>query len=261
MQVLILGGTTEATALAAALAERAEVAPILSLAGRTARPATPPIPFRIGGFGGIAGLTSYLKRRNIQAVVDATHPFAARISANAVAACLQAKVPLARFTRPPWTPQPGDCWQRVPTLAAAAAALGRESRRVFLTTGRLDLSAFRQAPQHRYLLRTIDPPAEEDVPPQCDVLLARGPFDQAGEEALMRQHRVDVLVSKNSGGGAGRTKIDAARALDLPVVMVERPSAEPHGDEFTALAPVLAWIQAHGDAPSVRKAPSLREIP
>ena len=131
-------------------------------------------------------------------------------------------VPLARFTRPPWTPQAGDRWQVVPDLDAAAEALGPESRRVFLTTGRLELAPFRQASQHHYVVRTIDPPPDAELPAHCELVLAKGPFSRADEEALMRRHRVEVLVSKNSGG-TGAAKLDAARALGLPVVMVDRP--------------------------------------
>ena len=255
MRLLILGGTTEATALADALAARADVVPTLSLAGRTARPTVPAVPFRVGGFGGSEGLAGYLEGERVDAVIDATHPFAARISAHAVAACERTRTPLARFTRPPWTPRAGDRWQIVSDLHAAAEALGPESRRVFLTTGRLELGPFRMAPQHHYLLRTIDAPPEADLPRNSDLVLARGPFVQADEESLMRQHRIDVLVSKNSGGGAGMSKLDAARELGLPVVMVERPPATRRGDDLATLPAVLHWIEAHRKAPSRFLAP------
>ncbi len=239
MRFLILGGTTEAAALARHLAGRRDIAPILSLAGRTERPVLPPIPYRIGGFGGAEGLVRYLRANGVDAVVDATHPFAARMSAHAAAACAEAGVPLATFTRAPWGPHPGDDWRRVPDLHAAAEALGLAPRRVFLTSGRLGLAAFKAAPQHNYLLRSIDPPPETDRPPSCEILLARGPFDMAAEEALMRRHSIEMLVTKESGGD--RAKLDAARTLGLPVVMVERPTATG-GTTFTTLDAVLTWI-------------------
>ncbi len=239
MRLLILGGTTEASALARHIAGRRDIAPILSLAGRTETPALPPIPCRIGGFGGADGLAAYLRGKWIEAVIDATHPFAARISANAANACAETGVPLAAFTRAGWDARPGDDWLQVPDLAAAAEALGDVPRRVFLTSGRLGLAAFKAAPRHHYLLRSIDPPSETDRPPRCEIVLARGPFDMAAESALMRRHGIEILVTKNSGGD--RTKLDAARSFGVPVVMVERPLL-PSVVTFTTLDAVLAWI-------------------
>ncbi len=241
--LLLLGGTTEASLLARALAERRDLAPLLSLAGRTAHPVASLIPQRTGGFGGIEGLVAFLRRETIGIVVDATHPFAPRISTHAAAACGRLGLPLATFTRPGWSPCPGDQWTFVESLEAAAQALGPEPRRVLLTTGRLGLAAFKAAPQHRYLIRTIDPPDPADAPPDHRFVLGRGPFATADEAALMRQHRIDVLVSKNSGGDAGLGKLEAARALGLRVVMVERP-ADPQAGAFTRLPDVLAWIDA-----------------
>ncbi len=249
MRVLILGGTTEASALAKALAGRRDLAPLLSLAGRTSHPAPTPIPVRTGGFGGVDGLARFLAQERIAVVMDATHPFAARMSAHAAAACASAGVPLAVFTRPAWRPDAGDDWRSVGTLEDAAAALGPEPARVFLTTGRLGLAAFRSAPQHRYLVRTIDPPAPADMPPDCRVILARGPFDAASETALMRAERVDVLVTKNSGGAAGAGKLASARCLGLPVVMVERPPDSGRREAFDTLVAVLGWIETHRSAP------------
>ena len=251
MRLLILGGTSESSALARALAGRTDVAPILSLAGRTARPADVPVPVRIGGFGGVEGLAAFLETDGIAAVVDATHPFASRMSAHALAACAQRAVPLARLTRPPWVPEPGDDWRRVADLDAAAAALGAAPRRVFLTSGRLGLASFKRAPQHHYLLRSIDPPSREDQPPLCGIVLARPPFALAEEDALMREHRIDVLVSKNSGG-AGTAKFAAARNLAIPVIMVERPVEDRATDCFDDLAALLGWIEAQRGAPALR---------
>ena len=245
MRLLILGGTSEATALCGALAGRAALRPTLSLAGRTAHPAPPAVPHRTGGFGGVEGLIAYLREEGIAAVVDATHPFAARISAHAAAACAACGVPLVAFTRPPWRPGPGAPWTGVPDMEAAAAALGAAPRRVLLTVGRLGLAAFRAAPQHRYVVRTIDPPDPADLPPDAAPILDRGPFRLADEEALMRRERIDVLVTKNSGGPAAAPKLEAARALGVDVIAVARPPAVTGREELFALGDVLAWIEAH----------------
>ncbi len=244
MRLLLLGGTTEASRLASALGGRTDLAPVLSLAGRTQNPALPPIPYRIGGFGGADGLTAYLVQERVAALVDATHPFAARISAHAVAASTMAGVPLLVFTRPPWRPKPGDRWTAVPDLDAAAAALGVARRTVLLTAGRLGLARFRAAPQHRYVIRTIDPPDPADLPPDHVLLLGRGPFRLADEVALMRREGIDVVLTKNSGGAAAAPKLEAARTLGLVVVLVDRPPAPAGRAEAHTLAAVLDWIEA-----------------
>ena len=244
MRLLILGGTTEAAALARHLAERPDIEATLSLAGRTSRPVPPPIPCRTGGFGGAAGLGAYLAEHRIDAVIDATHPFAARISANAVAACRAAGVTLAVLGRPAWTPCEGDRWTRVADMAAAARALGQAPRRVFLTVGGLQLAAFAAAPQHHYLVRTIEPPAAVEALQSHRLILARGPFEVAAETALMREERIEVLVTKNSGGAATGAKIEAARTLGIEIVMVERPKAAAV-PSFDTVDAVLAWLDAH----------------
>jgi precorrin-6A/cobalt-precorrin-6A reductase len=248
MRLLVLGGSSEASALARALADRPDIDAILSLAGRTRSPVAPPIPYRVGGFGGIAGLADYLKRKTIDAVIDATHPFAAQMSAHAEAACRAANIQLAVLTRPPWRPEKGDRWTTVANMEDAARTLGDAPRRVFLTVGGLQLAAFAAAPQHHYLVRTIDPPEALSLLPDRRLILARGPFAVEDEIALMRDERIDVLVSKNSGGNATEGKVAAARALGLPVIMVERPAA---GDAptFETVEAVLAWIEAHRPAP------------
>jgi precorrin-6A/cobalt-precorrin-6A reductase len=248
MRLLILGGTAEASALATALAGRADIAAVLSLAGRTGDPAPSPIPRRIGGFGGPAGLRDYLKAERIDAVVDATHPFAARMSRHAAEACGAAGVALLVFTRAPWERRSGDRWIEVETMEAAAEALCSEPRRVFLTQGRSQLAPFASAPQHRYLVRAIERPADIDALPFHRLILSRGPFRLADEEALMRAENIDILVAKNSGGEATYAKIAAARNLDVPVVMVQRPVAPP-APQTTRLDEVLAWIEAHRAAP------------
>ena len=175
------------------------MAPLLSLAGATAKPAAAPIPQRIGGFGGAEGLVAFLKAERIDAIVDATHPFAARMSANALAAARATGTPLVVFSRPPWAPQDGDRWIEVASIEDAVEALGSERRTVFLTQGRLQLAAFAKAPQHRYIVRAIDRPAEIGALPDCRLILARGPFALVDELALMRRERVEALVTKNSG--------------------------------------------------------------
>ena len=148
MRVLILGGTTEASALGAKLAERADIDAILSLAGRTANPRPSPLPTKTGGFGGAEGLARWLTEHRTDAVVDATHPFAAMMSRNAAAACFRLGLPLLGLRRPPWRAQPGDRWIEVVTMADAVPALGPTPRRAFLTIGRLELAPFATAPQH-----------------------------------------------------------------------------------------------------------------
>jgi precorrin-6A/cobalt-precorrin-6A reductase len=244
MRILILGGTSEASALARALVGRADLEPELSLAGRTQSPAAPPISHRLGGFGGAEGLARYLASSRFHAVIDATHPFAKNMSRNAAEACAALALPLVAFTRPPWVAGEGDRWTTVPSAEEAAAALGPTPRSVFLTVGRLSLPAFAAAPQHRYVVRTIDPPAGIDALPDHKLILARGPFEAEAEVRLMREEGVEVLVSKDSGGEATRPKLDAARELGIPVVMIRRP-APPDVPVLHDLDAVLAWIEAH----------------
>jgi precorrin-6A/cobalt-precorrin-6A reductase len=220
----------------------------LSLAGATASPAPAPIPQRIGGFGGASGLAAYLEAEHIDAVVDATHPFASHISASAVAACRGTDTLLIVFTRPPWSREPGDRWVEVATMGEAADALGNEPRTVFLTQGRLQLAAFARAPQHRYVVRAIDRPADIDALPHSKLILARGPFSLADELALMKRERIEALVTKNSGGHATYAKIEAARALGIEVVIVRRPPA-PEAEALHDLEAVMAWIAAHRRTP------------
>jgi precorrin-6A/cobalt-precorrin-6A reductase len=237
MRVLILGGTTEASAIARALADDARFEPVLSLAGRTRAPVAPPIPWRVGGFGGVAGLVSYLRAAGIGALVDATHPFAARMKANAAQAAAQAGVPRLAVLRPAWQAQDGDCWIQAGDMAAAFAALGPLPRRVFLSIGRQELAAF--GPPHAYVVRSVDPP--DRLPPNATAIMARGPFTEAAERALLAAHEVDILVTKNAGGDATAAKLAAARALRLPVVMVARP-APPEPPVVADAAGALDWL-------------------
>jgi precorrin-6A/cobalt-precorrin-6A reductase len=236
MRVLVLGGTSEARALAAALERDPAVDVTSSLAGRVARPALPEGRTRVGGFGGAPGLARWLVQEGVSLLVDATHPFAARISDSAATASRSTGVPLLVLRRPEWSPGAGDRWHHVDSLAAAAQALPSLGSRVFLTTGRQGLDAFAGLHDLWFLVRTIDPPAPP-LPPAMQLLLDRGPYAEESERTLMRRHRVDVLVTKNSGGSATAPKLDAARSLRLPVVMVRRPPT-PEG------APVLDSVEA-----------------
>ncbi|MGW1753260.1 cobalt-precorrin-6A reductase [Streptomyces mirabilis] len=220
--VLVLGGTTEARRLAAELAARPGVRVTTSLAGRVSRPGALDGDVRVGGFGGADGLARWLREHRVDAVVDATHPFAAAITANAARAAAATGIPAVVLRRPGWTPGPDDRWHWVGSLPEAAALLPSLGRRVFLTTGRLGLAAFAHLSELHFLVRTVEPP-EPPMPQDMEVLLTRGPFTPDDEEALLRAHRVDVLVTKDSGGEATAAKLTAARDLALPVVVVRRP--------------------------------------
>lgn len=239
--MLILGGTTEASAIAAALADHPQMRPVLSLAGRTRAPVLPAVPARRGGFGGVDGLAAYLRAQDVAALIDATHPFAAQISRNARAAAHAANVPMVAVSRPPWAVQPGDRWTEVADMAAAVQALGAAPRRVFLTVGQQDLAPFSLAPWHRYLIRSVEPPDPALLPPMARCIAARGPFQEDAERALLHQEGIEVLVTKNSGGAATAPKLAAARALGVPVVVVARPAALP-GETVPDAAGALAWL-------------------
>jgi precorrin-6A/cobalt-precorrin-6A reductase len=241
MRILVLGGTGEAGALARELAARPDLDAILSFAGRTKIPDGWPISTRVGGFGGIEGLVAYLRAERIDAVVDATHPFAARISRNAQAACASTGTPIIVLTRPAWLREANDRWICVPTLAAAPAALGPARKRVFLTIGRLELAVFEAAPQHHYLVRSIEPLDPPPRLPHFHFIAARGPFDVAAERALMQSENIDILVTKNSGAPATFAKIEAARQLGLAVVMIDRPEQSSATAVYDP-SDVLAWI-------------------
>lgn len=242
MSILILGGTTEARRLAEALAGVGLPA-ILSLAGRTMAPRAHALPTRTGGFGGAAGLAAFLRDSNVTRVIDATHPFAAQISANAVAACAETGTPLLAIERPAWTPGPGDDWRAVPDIPAAAALLAAPPRRVFLAIGRQHLDAFATQPQHHYLLRLVDPPDAALPLPDCTVVVARGPFDAETDRALLHEHRIDLIIAKNAGGEGAVAKLTAARALRLPVVMINRP-AIPARQVVADVDAALHWCHA-----------------
>lgn len=240
--VLILGGTAEARRLAHLIAD-AQINAVISLAGRVAQPLPQATAQRIGGFGGVHGLSAYLNAHAITHVIDATHPFAARISANADAACAAAQVPLIALSRPPWKAQTGDDWRSVPDIESAALALQNiaEPQRVMLAIGRMHLPAFACAPHHDYLLRLIDPPQKPLPLPRAKIIIARGPFTDAGDLALLRRHEIQLIVAKNAGGIAAQAKLSAARTLGLPVIMIARPAAAQRR-EATSPQQVLDWL-------------------
>lgn len=229
--VLVLGGTAEGRALAEELVGGVRV--VSSLAGRVSAPRLPAGEVRVGGFGGVAGLVGCLRAERVSAVVDATHPFAGGITANAAEACRVAGVPLLVLRRPGWAQQAGDDWTWVDSLAEAAAAVGE--RRAFITTGRQGLGAFRGG-----VARTVDPP--EPPVPGVAVLLDRGPYTVAGEVALMREHGIEVLVTKDSGGPMTAAKLAAARELGIPVVVVRRPPLPDGVEVVGTVAEAVEWV-------------------
>jgi precorrin-6A/cobalt-precorrin-6A reductase len=241
MKLLVLGGTAEARALCGALAGRESFDVTLSLAGRTATPRDQGVPTRVGGFGGVDGLAAYLRDEKIDALIDATHPYADTISANAAQAAAQAGVKLLALRRPAWTMQPGDQWIEVGGIDDAVEALGAAPRRVFLALGRNDIDAFASAPQHTYLVRSVDPVDPPLSVPHAIYLTARGPFSEADDHALLERYRIDVIVAKNSGGEASYGKIAAARALHLAVLMLKRPALSDARSVET-VEEVLAWL-------------------
>jgi len=246
--VLILGGTGEARALAAALDAQPGVEVISSLAGRVTDPALPVGQVRIGGFGGVAGLSYYLSDEKIEAVVDATHPFAATITAHAAVAAPDAGCPLLILRRPGWRESGGDRWTRVPDIVAAAALVAAgPPGTIFLTTGRRDLAVFAGDWSHDYVVRTVDPPTGAQ-PPRMTLLLDRGPYSVEGETALLRQHNVSVLVTKDSGGAMTMAKLAAARGLAVPVVMVDRPPLPVEVGVVETVDAAVQWLVSPGSA-------------
>lgn len=243
--VLILGGTAEARALAALLHAEG-VAVITSLAGRVMNPALPVGDVRIGGFGGLAGLVRWLEAHQPLAVVDATHPFAQNISANAARAAVISGVPMLTVRRPKWEPRTRDEWIDVPDIASAADAVAelsshRRDLRVFLTTGRQDVDVFGHIDEAWFLIRLVDPP-ERDVPPRSMILRSRGPYTLDTERELLLVNAIDVIVTKNSGGELVSAKLEAARELSVPVIMVARPAIAHDGAHVHTAAEAAQWV-------------------
>lgn len=221
--ILILGGTADARILAGRLADYSGYRILLSMAGRTLSPVEQPVPMRSGGFGGAVGLAEFIRDKGFDILVDATHPYAARISANAVEAAGLAGVPLIVLSRPPWQRTAGDVWQSVDKVDQAVIALGHTPKRVFLALGRQELLPFEAAPRHSYLIRSVDPVEPPLDLPDARYITARGPFAPDDEIRMLEESGIETVVSKNSGGSASYGKIDAARRLGLPVIMIERP--------------------------------------
>jgi precorrin-6A/cobalt-precorrin-6A reductase len=243
MRILILGGTHEAFQLAEQLAATGGVDFISSLAGRTRDPRLPKGPVRTGGFGGAGGLAGYLRAEGITHVVNATHPFAAQISANAVAAAETASIPLLRLLRPAWTARHDDRWVAARHGPEAAELCRRQGGRIFLTLGSGEIDAFAAVHNAHFLVRMVDAP--ERLPlSDYRVIAARGPFSLQDELRLLAEHHVGLIVAKNSGGAATYAKIEAARRMGLPVVMIERPAIalDPRSPAVASVEDVMAWV-------------------
>jgi precorrin-6A/cobalt-precorrin-6A reductase len=245
--ILILGGTVEARQLAGSLADRADLDVTLSLAGRTAQPAAQPVPVRIGGFGGADGLADYLTVQHVDVLIDATHPYAATISSHAADAAARTGTKVLALRRPPWTMAAGDRWIDVDDVAGALRALGDAPRRVFLAIGRKEIAAFADASQHRYVVRSVDPIEPPLAVPNTTYIVARGPFPEGDERALLTKHRTEFIVSKNSGGTATYGKIAAARSLGIAVVMLRRPALPPV-TSVESVQDAVHWLD-HAPAP------------
>ena len=250
-RVLILGGTTEARLLGERLARRGSLDVTLSLAGRTASPVPHAVPVRVGGFGGGRGLADYIMKERIDALIDATHPYATVISENASAAARQTSVPFVVLRRAPWTAVAGDRWIEVNDTRAAVQALGEKSRRVFVAVGRNKLAPFAAAPQHFYLIRSVDP-VDPPLPlPNARYVTERGPFSEAHDRALMTEHKIDAVVAKNSGGNAAYAKIATARTLRIEVIILHRPQ-ETDGPAVHTIDDAIAWFD-HALTPAVAR--------
>lgn len=238
-RALILGGTADASLLAAEIA-RAGIDAVYSYGGRTRAPADQPLPTRIGGFGGVSGLADYIRRESITHVIDATHPFAAGMSRNAVEACAETGVPLIALERSPWTKAPGDSWIEVADVNGAVAALPDAPTNVFLAIGRQHIAPFASRPRPTYTLRFVDPP-EAPLPFAADVIVSRGPFTLQSELEMLRARDIAWIVARNSGGEGARAKIDAARMLGLPVIMITRPQLAERL-RVERVADVMQWL-------------------
>ena len=250
-RILILGGTTEARQMAAKLAVRADLDIILSMAGRTENPVEQLVPVRTGGFGGAQGLLDWLVEHQTDVLIDATHPYAARISANAAEASRISGVPILALRRPGWELVDGDRWTLVGEAEEAVATLGEKPRRVFLTLGRQEVRAFENAPQHSYVIRSVDPIEPPLGVPDAAYILARGPFREADERALLEAQKIDVIVAKNSGAAATYGKIAAARELGIEVILFRRP-ALPDVASASTVAVLLDMID-HQLVPAARR--------
>jgi precorrin-6A/cobalt-precorrin-6A reductase len=247
VRVLVLGGTTEASGLARVLDGWPGVEVTTSFAGRTTAPRAAAGRTRVGGFGGAAGLARHLRDERVDVLVDATHPFAARMRWHAASAADEVGVPRLRVERPAWRAEPGDRWTPVADLDAAAAAIRDAGyRRALLTTGRMELGPFAACPDTWFLIRSVEEPDTADLArlAAAEVLLGRGPFTVEGERALLAERRIDAVVTKNSGGSATGAKLVAARDLGIPVVIVDRPPSPP-GAQAATVADAVTWLSTH----------------
>ncbi|MCD1586462.1 cobalt-precorrin-6A reductase [Halomonas sp. IOP_14] len=243
IKILILGGTSEASALASAVAKR-RLPAIFSYAGRVATPKPQPLPTRIGGFGGVNGLAAFVAQERITHIVDATHPFAAQMSSNVLAAAAQFGVKAIALTRPAWRPVNGDQWQSVANIDEAVSALAGPPQRVLLAIGRMHLAVFAAQPQHHYVLRLVDPPTSPLPLADVSTVIDRGPFTLEGDLALLETQGIQRIVCKNAGGEGAASKLTAARTLGLPMVMIERP-ALPSRHEVHRIDDVFSWLSDH----------------
>ncbi|MFD6284723.1 cobalt-precorrin-6A reductase [Streptomyces sp. NPDC060205] len=252
MHVLILGGTTEARQLAGLLHGTPGLDLTSSLAGRVGSPRLPPGEVRVGGFGGAEGMAAWLREHAVDVLIDATHPFADKISFNAASAAATARVPLLALRRPGWAPVEGDDWHEAASLEEAARLLPGLGRRVFLTTGRMGLAAFAHLDDLWFLVRSVDAP-EPPYPARMEVLLDRGPFTLAGERDLLRRHHLDVLVTKDSGGAATAPKLTAAREAGVPVVVIRRPPTPEGVQVATTPESAAHWVTQRMGRPAVER--------
>lgn len=241
-RLLILGGSSEAFTLAGKLADKPGLEMVTSFAGRTRTRRPVPGGFRVGGFGGVSGLAEYLRQEKINAIIDATHPFADRIKAHADEAAKAARTPVLHILRPEWQPEIDDDWLMAPSMDAAARMVPNDAGLVFLTVGRTELTPFTKRPEIRFLARIIDPPDDGVELGSIDILLARGPFRLEDERELFTRHRIGCLVTKNSGGDAAGAKLQVARELGVAVIMVQRP-APPAGTKTGTVADALTWLE------------------
>ncbi len=247
-RLLLLGGTLEARRIAARLATMPAITVTLSLAGRTRAPIDNGVTTRSGGFGGVPGLVAWLKNHHIDAVIVATHPFAAQMAHNACEAARQLGLPIVRVARPGWQRQPDDRWLECDSAQQAVTLLGEMPRRVLLTFGRQQAAHFEAAPWHHYLIRSIDPIDPPLALPRVEYLIARGPFTLEDEQRLLHEHAIDVLVTKHSGGAATWPKLVAAREQGVEVIMMRRPAMPDtptvEGVDDTGMARLLDWLSA-----------------
>jgi precorrin-6A/cobalt-precorrin-6A reductase len=240
-RVLILGGTGDAAVLATKIAQISGFEVITSLAGRTQNPTFSSGPTCVGGFGGVVGLVNYLHDCKINLLIDATHPFAARISWNAAAATAEVGIPHLMLLRPAWEKTRGDRWLEVANMEEAATALSGLAQRVFLAIGKQELATFAHLRDIWFLMRAIAPPQRNALIPPGELLLSRGPFVLADERSLLMQYEIGAIVTKNSGGGATYAKIVAARELEIPVVMIQRPPM-PSCEQVNTIEEALIWL-------------------